>query len=200
MQWAMGTLAGSCLGFALLAPWIVSLLGRVSGTLIGAGTPVPSFTFNGLFIALAGIGQIFPSVLGWMLSGIILVLFAVLAIFANRKVKPAPSWACGLPGLTPRMQYTATGYSKPLRRIFSFLYQPTRQVELEDEGHEILRTAQRFESKTTHVFDEWIYKPLGKCMVFVSKKAKLIQTGHIQLYLSYIFITLIVLLVYWSRL
>ncbi len=200
MQWAMGLLAGSCLGFALLAPWIVSILQKVSGTLIEADTPIPNFTFNGLFITLADFGQISPLVFGWMLSGAILILFAALAIFANRKVMLAPSWACGLPGLTARMQYTATGYSKPIRRIFSFLYQPTRQVELEDEGHEILRTAQRFESKTTHVFDEWIYRPLAKCMLFVSKKAKLMQTGHIQLYLSYIFITLIVLLVYWSRL
>ena len=98
------------------------------------------------------------------------------------------------------MQYTATGYSKPLRRIFSFLYQPTRRVELEEEGPEVLRTAQRFESRIIHIFDEWIYRPLAKLMVFVSKKAKLIQTGHIQLYLSYMFITLILLLIYWSRL
>lgn len=200
MRWAMGMLAGSCLGFALLAPWIVALLGRVSGTLIGSGAEIPDFAPNGFFITLPELGRISPFILGSILLGAVLVLYAVVAIAGNRKVKIAPSWDCGLPGLTPRMQYTATGYSKPLRRIFSFLYQPTRQVELEDEGYEILRTAQRFESQTTHVFDEWIYRPMAKCMVFVSRKAKLIQTGHIQLYLSYIFITLIVLLVYWSRL
>lgn len=200
MQWAMGMLAGSCLGFSLLAPWIVSLLGRVSGALIEAGVPAAARAPDGLFITLAGIGQISPFVLGLALSGVIFIGLVVLAVFGNQGIRLAPSWGCGMPKLTPRMQYTATGYSKPIRRIFSFLYQPTRQVELEVEGHEILRTAQRFESKTTHVFDEWIYRPLAKCMLFVSKKAKLIQTGHIQLYLSYIFITLIVLLVYWSRL
>jgi hypothetical protein len=71
---------------------------------------------------------------------------------------------------------------------------------LEEEGHEILRTAEHFESKISHIFDDWIYKPVANLISALSQKAKQIQTGHIQLYLAYIFITLILLLLFGSRL
>ncbi len=200
MRLAMGILAGSCLVFSLTAPWIIALLEKVSQAFIEVSGETPIFTSKGLLISLAQRGQYSPFIIGWMLLSFFLILFIVVTVLGNREIRMGPSWDCGLPKLTPRMQYTATGYSKPLRRIFSFLYQPTRRVELEDEGHEVLRTAQHFESRIIHIFDEWIYRPLAKFMVSASQKAKLIQTGHIQLYLSYIFITLILLLIYWSRL
>ena len=62
----------------------------------------------------------------------------------------------------------------------------------------MLRTAQRFESRITHPVDEWIYRPLADLISDLSRKAKQIQTGHIQLYLSYIFITLILLLLFFG--
>ena len=200
MRFAMGILAASCLGFSLSAPWIISLLGKVSQTFIEASGGTPIFTSNGFLISLPQMSQFSPLIAGAILLVSFLILIVLCTIMGNQEIRLGPSWDCGLPKLTPRMQYTATGYSKPLRRIFSFLYQPTRRVELEEEGHEVLRTARRFESRTSHIFDEWVYKPLARLMVLASNKAKLIQTGHIQLYLSYMFITLIVLLIYWSRL
>lgn len=198
MRVAMGILAASCLFFSLSAPWIISLLEKVSRTFIETSTATPVFTSQGFLISLPQMSQFSPLFVGSILLGFLFIGILFYTMMENEKIKLAPSWDCGLPKLTPRMQYTATGYSKPLRRIFSFLYQPTRRVELEEEGHKILRTARHFESQVIHIFDEWI-RPLAKLMAFASQKAKLIQTGHIQLYLSYIFMTLIVLLIYWSR-
>ncbi len=200
MRFAMGILAGSCFIFSLSAPWIISLLGKVSQAFIKLDAGDPIFTSKGIIISLPQMSQFSPLIIGVMLLVSFLILIIFLTILGNPKIRTGLSWDCGLPMLTPRMQYTATGYSKPLRRIFSFLYQPNRRVELEDEGHKALRTARRFESGIVHIFDEWIYRPLARLMTFASQEAKLIQTGHIQLYLSYIFITLIVLLIYWSRL
>jgi hydrogenase-4 component B len=200
MKLAMGILAGSCFIFALTAPWIISLLGEVSRSLIGLDTGTPVFTSNGIFISLPQMSEFSPLIAGVVLFIAFFLLIVFIKLVGNQAIRSGPSWDCGLPALNARMQYTATGYSKPLRRIFSFFYQPTRRVELEDEGHESLRTTKRFEAGIVHIFDEWIYRPLARLMALASKKAKLIQTGHIQLYLSYIFITLIVLLIYWSRL
>jgi hypothetical protein len=47
--------------------------------------------------------------------------------------------------------------------------------------------------------DEWVYRPLAGLIAALSRKAKQIQTGHIQLYLSYIFVTLILLLLFFGR-
>jgi len=197
MKIGMGTLALSCLGLGLAAPGIVSILGKLSGSLTGMS--------SGNSLAIHGSFLVFPSgwsqlSLPWIFAVLAVSLSAVVAgviIFARRvPVKTGPSWACGMRGFTGRMQYSATGYSKPIRRVFSFLYQPSRKVEIEDEGYSVLRTAKRFESGIKPLFEETIYRPMTKFALYFSEKAKRIQTGHIQIYLGYIFITLIVLLLF----
>lgn len=199
MKTGMGILAASCLGLGFAAPWVVRILGKVSGLLAG-GAPAESFGNKFYLLPPSGLSQISPLMIGCVLIVIIpCLLFVIRLALGKQPVRLGPSWDCGLPGLGPRMQYTATAYSKPLRRIFSFLYQPTRRVELETEGQEILRGAERFESNISHVFDDWLYKPAASLISAVSQKAKQIQTGHIQLYLAYIFVTLILLLFFGSR-
>lgn len=199
MKVGMGILAVFCFGSALAAPWIVSVLGRVAKTLTGGESNMAVLTQKSFLMSPSGSSRFSPFLTAAILLGAMLLMAGALRmILGKKRVRIGPSWDCGMPGLEPRMQYTATGYSKPLRRIFSFLYQPTRRVELEDEGHEILRTAQRFESKITHPVDEWLYRPLIALVSDLSQKAKRIQTGHIQLYLSYIFVTLILLLLFFG--
>ncbi|MBN1688069.1 MAG: hydrogenase 4 subunit B [Candidatus Omnitrophica bacterium] len=199
MKAGMGILAASCFGLALAAPWIVPILGKVAKTLSGTDIPMGAMVRKSFLISPSESSQFSPVLIALILSAFLVGAVIFLRVLLGKKiVRICPSWDCGMPGLEPRMQYTATGYSKPLRRIFSFLYQPTRRVELEDEGHAMLRTAQRFESKITHHVDEWVYKPLSEFVAVLSRKAKQIQTGHIQLYLSYIFITLILLLFFFG--
>lgn len=199
MKTGMGILAVSCLGLALAAPWVLRILGKVARTLSGTEISMEALTQKMFLMSPSGFSQFSPLFMvaifsGFLIGGILLLRLVLL----KPRFRIGPSWDCGMPGLEPRMQYSSTGYSKPLRRIFSFLYQPTRRVELEDEGHEMLRTAQRFESKITHPVDEWVYQPLADLISVLSQKAKRIQTGHIQLYLSYIFVTLILLLLFFG--
>ena len=199
MKLGMGILATSCLALALSAPWVVKILWKITNTFSNVNLPMESVVQKLFLISPSKASQFSPLLLAFILLGFIFGSAVLLRIFLGKqKVRIGPSWDCGMPRLEPRMQYSATGYSKPLRRIFSFLYQPTRHVELEDEGHELLRTAQRFETKITQPVDEWVYKPLANLISSLSQKAKHIQTGHIQLYLSYIFITLILLLLFWG--
>ena len=78
----------------------------------------------------------------------------------GRAVRRAPVWSCGHPRLTSRMQYTATGFSQPLRRIFSGLYQPEEHHEREDAGHPLLVRAVRHESHVRDLSWRFIYRPL----------------------------------------
>jgi len=195
MKMGMMILALSCFFFAVAAPSIVSRLGKLSAALIGSEVPSSYFGRGSFLLEPSGLGQFSP----WFALGVFVAILMSLLVLGRLGLKERPiqigsTWDCGVPNLSPRMQYSATGYSKPLRRIFSFLYQPTRRVEVEDEGHELLRTAQRFESKIRPLFEEVFYRPVAKLVFWISEKAKQIQTGHIQLYLSYIFVTLIVLL------
>ncbi|HOW87027.1 MAG TPA: hydrogenase 4 subunit B [Candidatus Omnitrophota bacterium] len=197
MKLGMGILAVSCLGLSLAAPQALKILAKIAGTLAGTDIPVETVTQRIFLISPLNSSLFSPLAVALVLLALLAVIMALpRIIFGKKLVRTGPSWDCGMPALSSRMQYTATGFSKPLRRIFSFLYQPTRRVELEDEGHEMLRTAQRFEARITHPVDEWVYRPLAALVSELSQKAKRIQTGHIQLYLSYIFITLILLLLF----
>lgn len=200
MKFGMGILAASCLGLGIMAPWVVGILGNVSRSLMDE-VPTGIFVNKTFLLPPSGISQISFLTVGLVLLLVIpFLMVAIRLTLGKQPMRVGPSWDCGLAGLHPRMQYTGTGFSKPLRRIFSFLYQPTRRVEFEDEGHEALRTARRFQSEIMHLSDDVIYKPLARLISSFSLKAKRIQTGHIQLYLAYIFITLILLLLFWSRL
>ena len=42
-------------------------------------------------------------------------------------------------GLTPRMEYTATGFSKPIRMIFKALFRPRREVQREYDFSPVFR-------------------------------------------------------------
>jgi hydrogenase-4 component B len=195
MRIGLGILAFGCLFFALTAPCIVTLLGRVAADLGGQEIASSSFVGSQFLVHPSGLTQSSPLWIFFLLTGMLaVVLIAVRMLRGKLNYSVGETWGCGFSPWTPRMQYSATGYSKPLRRIFSFLYQPTRQVEIEDEGHEVLRTAMRFKTKIRPLFEEIFYRPPVKLLLFFSKQAKRIQTGHIQLYLSYIFVTLIVLL------
>src|SRR5207247_7357227 len=64
-----------------------------------------------------------------MLVCLLPVPFALRLVFArNSNTRRGPTWDCGQRGLTPQMEYTATGFSKPIRMIFKALFQPRRDV------------------------------------------------------------------------
>ena len=128
------------------------------------------------------------------------MLIAVAAIpawflarrFALRRV--GPTWDCGLPGLGPENEYTATAFSKPLRMVFAALYQPRREIQAVFDVSPYFPKAIHFESEIEQAFENRLYKPVQSMVYWISSRMRAIQAGSIHLYLAYIFVTLIVLL------
>ena len=62
--------------------------------------------------------------------GLLLVIPAVYLLLHIRPgaIHRVPIWDCGFEKLTPRMQYTATSFAMPIRRIFGFLFAIREQV------------------------------------------------------------------------
>jgi hydrogenase-4 component B len=106
------------------------------------------------------------------------------------------TWACGLKNIEPRMQYTATGFSKPLRMIFSNIYRATHEIEISQETSPYFRPNIVYELKTESVFLKYMYEPAYNIIIAAARIMRRIQTGHIQSYLAYIFITLVLLLLF----
>jgi hydrogenase-4 component B len=153
---------------------------------------------------------------GWVLSGVVatggtvstpgLVLMAVcllplplglwLVFARGATVRRGPTWDCGLQGLTPRMAYTATGFSKPIRMIFKALFRPRREVQREYDFSPYFATNLRFESHVEEVFLTRVYRPLNWLVWRVSRRMRALQAGSLQAYLIYFFVTLLLLLLF----
>jgi hydrogenase-4 component B len=139
------------------------------------------------------------STLGILLIGLSLltVPFALWLFLArSARTRIAPTWDCGLRGLTPHMEYTATGFSKPIRMIFKTLFRPRREVQREYDFLPYFATTIRFESHVEEVFLTRLYRPLNEWVLRVSRRLRALQAGSIQAYLSYIFVTLLALLLF----
>ena len=94
------------------------------------------------------------------------------------------------------MEYTATGFSKPIRMIFKALFRPRRDVQREYDFSPYFATTIRFESHVEEVFERRIYRPARIWVLAVSRRIRALQAGSIHAYLLYIFITLLLLLLF----
>ena len=110
-----------------------------------------------------------------------LVLWLLFARSAKTRI--GPTWDCGLRGLTPQMEYTATGFSKPIRMIFKALFRPRREVQREYDFSPYFAKTLRFESHVEEVFETRIYRPLNRLVLRVSRRMRALQAGSIQAYL-----------------
>ena len=119
-----------------------------------------------------------------------------LVLAPHSKTRRGPTWACGLLNLTPQMQYTATGFSKPIRMIFKALFRPRRDVQREYDFSPRFATKLRFESHVEEVFVQRIYRPLRSSILRLSRRVRALQAGSIHAYLLYIFVTLLLLLLF----
>jgi hydrogenase-4 component B len=139
------------------------------------------------------------STLGIAVTGVCLlsVPFVLRLVFSREaRTRIGPTWDCGLQGLTPQMEYTATGFSKPIRMIFKALFRPHREVQREYDFSPYFAKTIRFEAHVEEVFETRIYRPLNRWVLRFSRRMRALQAGSIHAYLIYIFITLILLLLF----
>ena len=94
------------------------------------------------------------------------------------------------------MEYTATGFSKPVRMIFKALFRPRRDVQREYDFSPYFATNIRCESHIEEVFVEKLYRPLRILILRVSRRIRALQAGSVHAYLAYIFVTLLLLLLF----
>jgi hydrogenase-4 component B len=181
MRAAMVILGGACVAIGLFPGIVLRALSlNVQELLPGAVLP-------------ASVAR-FTDVMPWVALGIA-VVFAGVAL-VRRVVRRTPTWACGLPGLDSRMQYTGTAFSKPVRRVFARVYRPDRAVEVSPADQPYFPAAISYRSVRTTSFEKSLYRPAVEAIVSTGHRLRRLQTGNIQVYLLYIFLALIGVLVF----
>lgn len=123
------------------------------------------------------------------------LLLAVVVILSKRGARRVTAtWNCGSP-LTPRMQYSATGLTKPIRILFAKVLGSHRQVERDFAGSRYSLHSLSYEGGIKAVFEDILYRPLIKGLLWLAAQIRKLQEGSIHLYLGYLLITVIVILI-----
>jgi len=195
-------------GFAVLpAVWGLG----VAWAAVALGAPIAAVLpgFDSLTLArhggvtLGSIGPVSASV-SPLSAAVLVALFAFIAhawLRASRGASPvprrAPSWSCGAP-LDARMQYSALGFTKPLRLVFEPVLRAQRELEVLEEGSPYFARKVRYRQSVPAVFEQVLYQPFVQGVLWTSEQMRRLQAGSLHLYLAYLLVTLVALLL-WAR-
>jgi hydrogenase-4 component B len=183
MQAAMAVGGGLCLAGGL---WPAAFV-RVVACAVQSLAPGLSFPESGELPALTLLSR----------AGIaLLALIAALAwlrrlLLRGREVRTAATWGCGYALPTPRMQYTGASFGQPLLAPFASLLH--RHVRSEAPADFFPERA-RHEERMGDLAGERLLVPAGRWVVAMLSRFRVLQQGRIQIYLAYVFVTLILLL------
>jgi hydrogenase-4 component B len=192
---ALLALASIVLGLAPMV--VVPLLDRVVTPFTNVSIESKVLALDGLALAPVNtdFSSLSPPVLALLLLVLSLLALALVAAGGGLvRIRHYKTWGCGI-NLTPRMEYTATGFVQPIKRVFSTIYQPTVKLETEFlEESRYFAKRRRFEFHIEPLFQKYLYDPVVAGFMSIAEQLRVIQAGSLHLYLAYIFVTLIVLL------
>jgi len=197
MRLGMGLLALVCVALGIAPMVVVPLLDRVAAPFAGVSIEGKVLALDGW--ALAPVNVEFSSlstpVLALLLVALSMLGLGLVAAFGGlAKKRYYKTWGCGI-NLTPRMEYTATGFVQPIKRVFSTIYQPTVKLETEFlEESRYFAKRRRFEFHIEPIFQKYLYDPVVTFFTTMADRLRVIQAGSLHLYLTYIFVTLVLLL------
>jgi len=135
MRIGMMMAAATCLLLGILPTLFIGWMDTIPVQLVGSTISASAGTYGWLWLT-----PVAPERASY--SGIIVflgILAVVAAAYIMLHVKPGAIrrghvWDCGFEKLTERMQYNATSFSMPIRRIFGYLFNIKEQVDLAQQS------------------------------------------------------------------
>lgn len=185
MRWPMITLAGLCVLIGLAAPIWPSVLRPA----VAAVAPEQSAMVAQAVRPLTGV-----TLGSCLLLGLIVLLIHIRRkLLAGRRVEQTVTWDCGYIDPTPRMQYTASSFARPLVLLFRLFLQPQDEIHA---PHGLFPKRASLHTHTPDLFRHYIYEPLFLGIAWMASKLRWLQEGRIQIYVLYIALTIFVLLIW----
>jgi NADH:ubiquinone oxidoreductase subunit 5 (subunit L)/multisubunit Na+/H+ antiporter MnhA subunit len=179
MRVGMWLLGAGCVFIGILPGFVLRPLVSLVQVLVpGAGVPEETLS----------IARIIP----WIAA--IVIGTSAVAVLIKRRERITRTWACGLPELSSRTQYTSTVFSKPIRFVFAQVYRPDRKVERIPSDQPYFAVSVSYRSVRTTSYERVLYRPFVESVVSLAHRLRRLQTGNIQVYLLYVFLALVSLL------
>ncbi|MBI3996665.1 MAG: hypothetical protein HY352_03310 [Candidatus Omnitrophica bacterium] len=185
----MMVLVGSCLAIGL---WPHRVVQFMMPAISGIYNETPSLNIEGMASALAGLMMVSATAALFLCITLALVVLRRLSL-SNRPISQTVTWDCGYTAPAASMQYTAASFAQPLVRLFQSVLR-TQSHEQAPAGY--FPASARLTSHTPDVATAYLFLPLFAKVRRGLEGLRWLQQGRVQLYLLYIFITLVVLLVW----
>lgn len=191
MLMGMGLEAVLIVAIGVMPDVLVNMMQRVFSSIaaVSMGTPL------GLIWGGSGHYAVYS-------PGIIFALFVLIGIFmvaalyrSGTFVRKDVTWNCGTVP-TSRQQYSATGFSKPLRRAFEDILTPKRSLTYLRKEHAYFGRKLRYELEIPDLFNDKLYKPIQHVMINSSSAFRKIQEGSVSIYIGYTMVAMIVVLIW----
>ena len=169
MTFSLFISAALCLLIGFLPLFVISPICTAVSTLMKLSNITPEMLSNGQTLHIS---NIIPGYYSPILLIIFLIIFSLFTLILPQLIgsrtttRKDETWSCGI---TPKaeFEYTPSGFAQPLEVIFSGLHIPV------------------------DFYYKWIYLPIYNTLHKFSHKVKPIQSGVVQIYLTYIFIALV---------
>jgi hydrogenase-4 component B len=198
MQVGMAGLALMCAALGLAPSVVVRALGTALSGLERFAPADVRFTL-GLPLRVPGaVGEMSPPLLA---LGLVLLLGLIplglwLAGSCGRP-RAGDTWGCGRIGQTPRMEYTATAFAEPLRRVFAELYRPSKDLTIDfHPASKYFVQSIEYRSEIHPWFERVVYDPLLHALGSAAAWVRRVQGGSVHVYLVYLAVALLVLLAF----
>ncbi|MFZ2198540.1 MAG: hydrogenase 4 subunit B, partial [Thermodesulfovibrionales bacterium] len=198
MRLGMIMAALSCLCLGILPTMIIDWMDTLAAQLTGARIATSAGTLGWMWLTPIAPERASYSGMIVFLGISAVVVCAYLLLHARPgKMHRVPIWDCGFEKINERMQYNATSFSMPIRRIFGFFFSIRDRVRVGSQaGHAAFPKRLHYYLRIRDRFWLWFYKPIAVSSFWIARKVGRLQQGRIQVYLIYSFITIIVLLVF----
>ncbi|SDP39111.1 proton-conducting transporter transmembrane domain-containing protein [Desulforhopalus singaporensis] len=179
----MAVLAGACVVIGIFPePFVQVAFMGLKGLV-----PVSTAAAADLVAATANL-----ALAGRLFAGLFLCCVVLRKIFyLGKKIRTGPTWGCGFTQPAARMQYTGTSYAMSVVKFFSFfVHIRTRYSGIK----RIFPDRPCYETRVDDIAETVLADRIVTPMLYFLGKLRWIQHGHIQLYIGYIIVTIIVLL------
>jgi hydrogenase-4 component B len=188
MRVGQGVLASLCLLLGVLPTILIGLLNAVPVQVLGHG--LERATAHG-WLWLTPISRETASYSAPLVAitlSITLVLGLWLLGRGIRRVRRCAAWDCGFMPPTATMQYTASAFTEPIRRVFGLAFHVEEDVETQQDGH------MRYRLRVGDRAWGWLYQPVGRAVERAARQVLRLQSGNVRTYLGWLLATLLVLL------
>ncbi len=135
------------------------------------------------------------------IAGIVIFVstYLLIRLIGNGNTREYETWACGLEesNLTVKAQYSATGFSQPIRRILSFIYKVEESLSFSGKKYFLPKKIYRI--RIDDRIENLILSITNVFIKFVLKVRYFVQPGIIHVYIAYMIFTLIAFILYFVR-